>query len=160
MQHSDSALNLSPVSYSVSHHALLNTAAWHAEKPFLKTAAHTHPSLHWTPIILIVCTTQLALHYILSCSLIVSTTQFSTLLHSVRFCNCVMYFCLVLPPIYHKRQGGRGRVWSCFGISHSTKHCSRNNKVGLRQTLALLVGGWVGRLVDWHSDGLYIGWVM
>lgn len=53
------------------------------------------PSLN--SIILIVCTTQLALYYILSCSLIASTTQVSTLLHSVRFCNSVMYFCLVFP---------------------------------------------------------------
>lgn len=87
----------SSVSHSASRHALGEHGSLTWWEASLKTTAHTHPSLHWTPIILIVCTTQLALYYILSCSLIASTTQFSTLLHSVRFCNSVMYFCLVFP---------------------------------------------------------------
>lgn len=131
-----------------------NTAAWHAEKPSPKTAAHTRPSLHWTPIILIVCTTQLALYYILSCSLIVCTTQFSTLLHSVRFCNRVMYFCLVLPP---RSQAPRWQGPCLVLLWHFPQHQTlfqEQQSGSSTNTGQLLVGGWVGRLVDWHSDGL------
>lgn len=138
----------------------INTAAWHDEKPSLKTTAHTHPSLPWTPIILIVCTTQLALYYILSCSLIVCTTQFSTLLHSVRFCNCVMYFCLVSPPQL-QAPGWQGPRLVLLWHSHSTKHCARNNKVGLWLTLAgLLAGGWAGWCVGWKTGWLIFWWAL
>lgn len=131
----------------------INTAAWHDEKPSLKTTAHTHPTLHCTPIILIVCTTQLALYYILSCSLIAYTTQFSTFLHSVRFCNCVMYFCLVSP----RRLQVPGWQGPCLVLPwhfppHQTLFQEPQSESSTNADWC--TGWWVGWEAAWFSDGL------
>ena len=129
-----------------------STAAWHDEKPpWRLQPTLIHPFMN--SIILIVCTTQLALYYILSCSLIASTTQFSTLLHSVRFCNSVMYFCLVFP---HRL---RVPEWQgpCLVLLKSfpqTRTLFQEQQSG-PLTSAICFSGWWGVWeTGWFSDGL------